>query len=61
VTDIPHFREIVIMAFNCDGCGFRSNEIKAGGAVPELGECTTVHVRGGDFTVCGTCLISLQI
>ena len=54
VTDIPHFREIVIMAFACDGCGFRSNEIKAGGAVPKLGERTTVHVRGGDFTVRGT-------
>jgi zinc finger protein len=28
VTSIPHFKEIIIMAFNCSHCGFRNNDIK---------------------------------
>lgn len=35
VTDIPYFKEIVLMAFTCDECGFKSNEVKCGGAVSE--------------------------
>lgn len=38
VTNIPHFKEIVIMAFNCEHCGYRSNEVKPGGGpIPEYG------------------------
>lgn len=28
VTSIPHFKEVIIMAFNCAHCGFRNNDIK---------------------------------
>ena len=28
ITDIPHFKEVIIMAFNCSSCGFRNNDIK---------------------------------
>ena len=34
VTDIPHFKEVIIMTLNCEECGYRSNEIKGGGAIP---------------------------
>lgn len=27
VTDIPHFKEVIIMAFDCGFCGFRNNEV----------------------------------
>eukprot|EP01041_Mallomonas_annulata_P012141 gene12141-25479_t len=33
VTSIPHFKEVIIMAFTCSSCGFRNSEVKAGGAV----------------------------
>lgn len=33
--DIPYFKEIVLMAFTCDECGYKSNEVKCGGAVSE--------------------------
>ena len=49
-TDIPFFKEVVIMAFSCENCGFRSNEIKAGGAVPEKGTVHTLTVTGKDPT-----------
>lgn len=29
-VDIPHFKEVIIMATTCDSCGNRTNEVKAG-------------------------------
>jgi zinc finger protein len=37
VIDIPHFKEVVIMSLACENCGFKSNEIKGGGAIPKCG------------------------
>ena len=28
---IPHFKEVIVMATNCDACGERTNEVKSGG------------------------------
>lgn len=44
MTDIPHFKEVMIMAFTCDKCGYRNSEIKAGGAVPAKGTTVTLLV-----------------
>eukprot|EP00943_MAST-04B_sp_MAST-4B-sp1_P005831 g5831.t1 len=49
-TNIPFFKEVVIMAFACDNCGFRSNEIKAGGAIPDKGTMHTLTITGKDPT-----------
>lgn len=27
IADIPHFKEVMIMAFECDDCGFKSSEV----------------------------------
>jgi len=32
------------MAFNCEFCGFRTNEVKAGGAIPPMGERIVLKV-----------------
>jgi zinc finger protein len=48
LTDIPHFKEVIIMAFNCSACGFRNNEVKAGGAVPDMGTEVTLRVTCAD-------------
>ncbi len=45
MTDIPHFKEVIIMAFNCNECGYRNNEIKGGGAVPTYGTLVSLKVR----------------
>eukprot|EP00814_Leptocylindrus_danicus_P016629 CAMPEP_0116012476 /NCGR_PEP_ID=MMETSP0321-20121206/5148_1 /TAXON_ID=163516 /ORGANISM="Leptocylindrus danicus var. danicus, Strain B650" /LENGTH=659 /DNA_ID=CAMNT_0003481831 /DNA_START=22 /DNA_END=2001 /DNA_ORIENTATION=- len=43
VTDIPHFKEVIIMSLMCDHCGFKSNEVKGGGGIPKFGtKCTVV-------------------
>jgi ZPR1 zinc finger protein len=44
LTRIPHFREVVIMAFECPHCHFRNNEIQSAGALAEKGCTYTCHV-----------------
>ncbi|KAG9482157.1 hypothetical protein GDO78_011055 [Eleutherodactylus coqui] len=44
LVQIPHFKEVIIMATNCDACGHRTNEVKSGGAIEPLGTRITLHV-----------------
>ncbi|KAL3805447.1 hypothetical protein ACHAW5_009453 [Stephanodiscus triporus] len=44
VINIPHFEKVVIMCLQCEHCGFRSNEIKGGGAIPRVGTKITLQV-----------------
>jgi len=46
MVDIPHFKQVVIMSTVCDHCGYRSNEVKTGGEVPEKGKKITLKVDG---------------
>ncbi|OXV08056.1 hypothetical protein Egran_04180 [Elaphomyces granulatus] len=44
-VDIPHFKEVFIWSTVCDDCGYRTNEIKTGGAVPEKGKKIILEVN----------------
>jgi len=44
MVDIPHFKEVVIISTACDHCGYRTSEVKTGGAVPEKGRQIIVKV-----------------
>lgn len=44
LVSIPHFKEVIIMATNCDSCGHRTNEVKSGGATEEQGTKITLHI-----------------
>jgi zinc finger protein len=46
MVEIPHFKQVVIMSTVCDHCGYRSNEVKTGGEVPEKGKKITLKVEG---------------
>lgn len=37
VVAIPHFKEVIIMATNCESCGHRTNEVKSGAGISALG------------------------
>ncbi|CAI9542236.1 unnamed protein product [Staurois parvus] len=51
LVQIPHFKEVIIMATNCEACGHRTNEVKSGGAVESLGTRITLHIIDpSDFT-----------
>ena len=48
LTDIPHFKEVIIMAFDCKICGYRNNEVKGGGAVPTKGNQVELKVQNSE-------------
>lgn len=37
ITQVPHFKEVVIMATTCDQCGHRTNEVKSGAGIEPQG------------------------
>lgn len=44
MVDIPHFKQVVLMSTVCHDCGYRSNDVKTGGEIPEKGEKITLKV-----------------
>lgn len=44
LVQIPHFKEVIIMATNCESCGHRTNEVKSGGATEDLGTKITLNI-----------------
>jgi zinc finger protein len=63
-TKIPHFKEVIVMATNCEACGYRTNEIKSGSGVEPKGKRFTLEIRNiedlsRDVLKSGTC--SLEI
>ncbi|KAK3946374.1 ZPR1 zinc-finger domain-containing protein [Diplogelasinospora grovesii] len=45
MVDIPHFRQVIIMNTSCDDCGYKSNDVKTGGEIPDKGKKTTLRVK----------------
>ncbi|KAF2069828.1 hypothetical protein CYY_008850 [Polysphondylium violaceum] len=45
LTDIPYFKNVVLMAFTCDECGYKTNEVKPGGAISDKGKRLTLRVE----------------
>ncbi|KAM3471870.1 hypothetical protein MY5147_005585 [Beauveria neobassiana] len=45
MVDIPHFKQVVLMSTVCGDCGYRSNDVKTGGEIPEEGEVITLTVE----------------
>jgi zinc finger protein len=37
LTNIPHFKEIILMCFTCESCGYKSVDVKPGGEICEHG------------------------
>lgn len=46
--EIPFFKEVIIMSFSCDHCGFKNTDIKPGGAISEKGKLITLQVKTTD-------------
>jgi zinc finger protein len=44
-TEIPMFKEVVIMSFSCETCGWKSNEVKTGGGIAAKGRRITLRVE----------------
>ncbi|KAI1780896.1 zinc finger protein zpr1 [Hypoxylon cercidicola] len=48
MVDIPHFKAVVLMSTVCADCGYRSNDVKTGGAIPDLGKKITLRVESAE-------------
>ncbi|KAJ2613555.1 nucleolar zinc-finger protein [Coemansia sp. RSA 1365] len=48
MVNIPHFQEVIIMSTTCDKCGFKSNEVKCGGAISPKGRRITLKIEDSD-------------
>ncbi|XP_074652401.1 zinc finger protein ZPR1-like isoform X2 [Tubulanus polymorphus] len=62
--DIPHFKNVIIMATNCDNCGLRDNEVKSGGGIEPHGlkitlKLTDVADLSRDVLNSATCSFSI--
>ncbi|XP_024878175.1 zinc finger protein ZPR1 [Temnothorax curvispinosus] len=44
LTKIPHYKDVVLMSFECEHCGYRNNEIQSGGKITEKGIKITLQV-----------------
>jgi len=50
LTMIPYYKEVVLMSFACDHCGFRNNELQSGGKIEEQGvEITLKCLKPSDL------------
>lgn len=47
-VNIPHFKDVIIMSTVCDNCGFKSNEVKTGGAIPLQGRRIVLKVTDAE-------------
>ncbi|XP_067910281.1 zinc finger protein ZPR1 [Heterodontus francisci] len=64
LVQIPHFKEVIIMATNCEACGHRTNEVKSGGATEPLGTKITLRITDPsdmtrDLLKSETCTVSI--
>lgn len=48
LLDIPHFKEVVIMSTTCDSCGYKSNEVKAGGPISQKGRRIILNITDAE-------------
>lgn len=48
VVDIPHFKEVIVMATTCDNCGYSTNDVRVGGAIEPKGVRISLKVTCKD-------------
>jgi len=44
-VNVPYFKEVLLSSLNCADCGYRDNDVKTGGEVPEFGKRITLHAK----------------
>ena len=48
LTKIPFYKEIILMSFECEHCGFKNNEVQSGDKIQEKGsviQCSISSVK----------------
>ncbi|XP_054009797.1 zinc finger protein ZPR1 [Hylaeus anthracinus] len=45
LTKIPHYKDVVVMSFDCEHCGYQNNEIQNSGKIADKGIRITLQVK----------------
>ncbi|OBZ66484.1 Zinc finger protein ZPR1 [Grifola frondosa] len=48
LTSIPFFREVIVMSFRCEHCGFSNNEVQSAGSIRPEGTVYTARILSRD-------------
>lgn len=48
LTNIPFFKDVLVVSFHCDECGYKNNEIQNAGMLNEFGHKITLKVQNAD-------------
>ncbi|KAI0788815.1 zf-ZPR1-domain-containing protein [Abortiporus biennis] len=64
LTSIPFFREVIVMSFRCEHCGFNNNEIQSAGTIRPEGTVYTAKILSRDdlnrqLVKSGTCTVTI--
>ena len=64
MVNVPFFKQVVITAIVCEYCGYRTNEVKTGGEIPEKGRRIWLDVEsskdlGRDILKSATCRLKV--
>ncbi|KAI1796591.1 zf-ZPR1-domain-containing protein [Ganoderma leucocontextum] len=64
LTSIPYFKEVIVMSFRCEHCGFSNNEVQSAGSIRPDGAVYTVRILSRDdldrqIVKSNTCTISI--
>ncbi|RDX54315.1 zf-ZPR1-domain-containing protein [Lentinus brumalis] len=64
LTTIPYFREVIVMSFRCEHCGFSNNEVQSAGTIRPEGVVYTVRILARDdlnrqIVKSNTCTVSI--
>ena len=65
MVNIPYFKQVIVSAVVCVHCGYRTNDVKTGGEVPEMGQRILLHVKDAsdlrrDILKSETCALKIE-
>ena len=64
MVNIPHFKQVIVSTTVCDMCGYKANDVKTGGKIPEHGKRIWLYVKDArdlerDILKSETCLLKI--
>ena len=65
MVNIPYFKQVIVSAVVCVHCGYRTNDVKTGGEIPDKGQRILFHVKSPvdlrrDLLKSETCAVRIE-
>ena len=64
MVNIPYFKQVVLSTTDCSACGYKANDVKTGGEIPDKGKRITLRVTsaedlGRDILKSESCMLKI--